>query len=309
MIYLQVEKNISLNTVEAYNKDLLQFFQFLLQQLADKESEYLVNVDVIDEDIVTASIRRDDIRSFVEYLHDKGLANSSIERKIASLKSFFKFLFNKDIIKNNPAHSVIFPRKGHRIPHFLYNDQIDKILDFTLQKFADYRDRALLEVFYSTGARVSEIATAKLIDLQLSKNSLLVMGKGGMQRLVFLTASAVSGMQQYLAWREKKFGPLKGELFVNSRGAAITVRGIFYIIKKRARAAGFTDYVSPHTFRHSFATEMLNNGADIRSVQEMLGHRDLAATQIYTHTTRKRLQKIYEKYHPHAGGSDDENKN
>lgn len=305
MKYLLVEKNASEKTIEAYNKDLIQFYNLLRDESDNENSEYNINVLIENDDIVITSVKAEEIRSYMEFCYDSGMAASSIERKLSSIKSFFKFLYNRDIIEKNVAHGIAFPKQAKKVPKFLYEKQVDEILSFELKTFLDYRDRALLEVFYSTGARISEITGAKLVYLDLKDSTLRVMGKGSVERVVFLTETAKKYLEKYLEQREKKFGNLSDSLFVNNQGNQLTERGIFYIINKRAKAAGYTDYVSPHTFRHSFATELLNNGADIRSVQEMLGHKHLAATQIYTHTTRKRLQKIYEKCHPHAKKNND----
>jgi site-specific recombinase XerD len=169
------------------------------------------------------------------------------------------------------------------------------ICSFAVETLLDVRDRAMLEIFYSTGARVSEIAEASLENLNLKDGTLLVIGKGSVERVVFLTPDAILWLSRYIKER-----PPSDALFCNHRGCRLSVRGIFHIITKRAREAGFVDYVTPHTFRHSFATELLNEGADIRAVQEMLGHKNLSTTQIYTHTTRARLKEVYNRCHPHA---------
>jgi integrase/recombinase XerC len=300
MQYLLIERNFSEKTIEAYNRDLLQFYDFLIVQAANAESEYPVGVKVVSEEVEIKTIQSSDVRSYLEYNYDSKLAPASIERKLSSIKSFFKFLYNRNIVDKNPVSQVSYPKQPRRIPKFLYDKQVSEIMNFEEKNFIDYRDKTLLEVFYSTGARVSEIANSKHINLNLKEGTLKVLGKGSVERLVFLTVSAVSALERYLAVQKKKFGKISQYIFINHKGAHLTVRGISYIINKRARAAGYANFVSPHTFRHSFATEMLNNGADIRSVQEMLGHRDLSATQIYTHTTRRRLQKIYDRCHPHA---------
>jgi integrase/recombinase XerC len=298
MTYLKVEKNYSDHTIEAYNRDLLQFHTVLMQY--NKSTEYCIDVRVDRHEVEVTSVSKKDIRAFVEYCFDREMAQKTIERKIATLKSFFKFLYNRDLVKDNPAYTVIFPKKEKKLPHFLYHQQVEEILDFPLETFLDYRDRAILEVFYATGARISEIAHAGLQHLSVQQKTLRVMGKGSVERIVFLTESSVAVLEAYFLERKKKFHALSGALFVNNKGRTLTSRGIFYIIKKRARAAGYVDYVSPHTFRHSFATELLNRGADIKAVQDLLGHAHISATQIYTHTTRKRLQAVYERCHPHA---------
>jgi site-specific recombinase XerD len=239
---------------------------------------------------------------------DRGLAPASMQQHLAALKSFFKFLARRGYIADDPSYGVSYPRRGRKLPRFLSDPQIDQILTFPLECFIDYRDRALLEVFYSSGARVSELAAASCADMYADGSTLMVMGKGSKQRQVYLVPSAIQAMREYGDRRVRLFGTPDpaAPLFVNSRGGRITSRGMFFIVQKRAAAAGYDGYVTPHTLRHSFATELMNHGADIRTVQELLGHSSLSTTQVYTHTPRARRREVYEKVHPHAGGSTDE---
>lgn len=301
--YLECEKNASLRTVGSYSDDLLQLHKFLLGEEIDEKCDYSIYcIDVVieNEDVEISSVKQDDITGFIEYCYDRGLKRSSISRKIACIRSFFKYLYNNDYIKHNPALKIHFPKGNKRLPKFLHLDQIEELMGFELKSFLDYRDRALLEVFYSSGARVSEIASADIPDLYIENNTLKVTGKGGGERVVFLTDESVAWLKKYLMLRKKKFGESGEPLFVNSRGERITVRGIFYIIVKRAKECGLLQRVSPHTLRHSFATELMNQGADIRAIQEMLGHKNLSTTQIYTHTTKERLKEVYDRFHPHS---------
>jgi integrase/recombinase XerC len=304
MEHLLYERNASPQTARAYNEDLMQFYRFLLGDYGGTAGKdyYETGADVRDGDVPVGSIGAEDLRSFIGYCHDRGLEKSSIKRKVAVLKSFFKYLYNNFHVTLNPARGISFPRGGRRLPSFLYLEQVEQMLIFPLEKFADFRDRAILETFYSTGARVSELAAADTGDLERRSGILRVMGKGARERGVFLTEGALKALAEYLAERGKKFGRAEGPLFVNNRGGRITERGIFNIVVKRAREAGLLRKVSPHTLRHSFATELMNRGADIRAVQEMLGHSSLSTTQVYTHTTKDRLKKVYRKFHPHAGG-------
>lgn len=302
MNYLSVQRNASPKTIESYNSDLLQFYRFLLGEGWDQDApDYEVNVVVEDEDVAVESIGKSDITAFIEFCYDCGLNKTTISRKIACIRSFFRYLYNTEHISVNPAQSLLSPKRERRIPRFLHHNQIENLLDFEVKGFLDLRDRALLEVFYSSGARVSEIAAADVQDVDLSRGTLRVMGKGSVERIVFLTDECRSWIQRYFKERRKRFRKITEPLFVNNNGKRLTVRGIFYIIVKRAREIAI-EGVSPHTLRHSFATELLNHGADIRAVQEMLGHRNLSTTQMYTHTTRARLKRIYDRYHPHAGG-------
>jgi site-specific recombinase XerD len=299
--YFKYEKNASPKTIDSYNDDLIQFYKFLTDPKdSEKINIYEISVTVKNEDVDIKSIKKDDITAFIEFCFDRNLQKSSISRKIACLKSFFKFLYNSDVIAINPASRIHFPKLTKKIPKILYYNQIKELFEFDLKDFFDYRDRALLELFYSSGARVSEIAFANVENLDLAGNTLKVHGKGSEDRMVFLTDNSVKWMQSYFDERRKKFGESEGPLFVNNNGSRITARGILYIVKKRYRASGLPGSISPHTLRHSFATEMLNQGADIRSIQEMLGHKNISTTQIYTHTTKDRLRKIYDEFHPHS---------
>ena len=285
MRYLHSEKGYSPLTIKSYGKDLEQFCVFL-------ESRGLMD----SPDGITSRV----IRDFFDELFDNALSKATIERKVSTLKSFFGYLNRQNIITSDPSVGLSFPRKEKRLPNFLKGFQVERILDFPIESFIDCRDRALLELFYSTGARISEIAGAVIPDLDIPGRRMKVMGKGSAERYVFLTDDAAKWLEKYFSERKKLFGLNDTRIFVNRNGAPISVRGIFYVINKRARDAGFVDYVSPHTFRHTFATELLNNGADIRAVQEMLGHSSLSTTQVYTHTSKKRLAEVYSRFHPHA---------
>ena len=302
MQYLEYEKNVAEKTRQSYNNDLLQFCNFLRGDLCDqgKSDYYEINVVIKDDDVMISSIGQGEITGFIEFCYDRGLKRTSISRKIACLKSFFKFLFNNNIISKNPASSIHFPRGTKSVPKFLFYNQIEKLLNFELKGFLDFRDKALLKLFYSSGARVSEIASANIENLDLENGMLKIMGKGSIERMVFLTEETSECMKQYLEKRRIRFGRTTRPLFVNNNGHRITERGIFYIVQKRAIKSGLLNRVSPHIIRHSFATELLNRGADIRAIQEMLGHKSLSTTQIYTHTTKERLKMVYEKYHPHS---------
>lgn len=302
MDYLAFEKNCSPMTLESYGNDLAGFAAFVYEELRCDESG-----KPSDEDVTADSVTPEDIQAFIGHCHDINLQRSTIERKIASLKSFFKYLYFRDIIPANPAEKIIFPKKSKKLPSFLHMNQIDTLMNFKIEGFLDMRDRAILAVFYSTGARVSEISGSDLSDLDLESGRLTVTGKGREDRVLFLTDETVDILKEYLHEREKRFGSLSDHLFVNSRGGRITIRGVYNIVAKRSAESGLIAKVSPHTLRHSFATEMLNQGADIRSVQEMLGHKSLSTTQLYTHTTRRRLKRVYDRFHPHARDPEEDN--
>jgi len=308
MSYLEYEKNASPKTIEEYNRDLIQLYRFLLGDFDSEKGsghEYDTTVTIINDDIPVGSIQKQDLVAFIEFSYDRGLSKRSIARRIATIKSFFRFLYNRDIVAHNPAHTLTFPRLDKKVPRFLHANQFDRILEFEIKSFIDCRDRAMIEVFYSTGARVSELAGADINDIDFENGTLRVTGKGSKERMVFLTDDCIQWIQRYLKDRNNKFGEMTAPLFVNNNGRRLTVRGISFILEGRARATGLLGRVSPHVLRHSFATELLNRGADIRAVQEMLGHKNLSTTQIYTHTTKERLKRVYNQFHPHAGGENE----
>ncbi|MCL2154586.1 MAG: tyrosine-type recombinase/integrase [Leptospirales bacterium] len=300
--YISFEKNYSANTVEHYRIDLFQLVDFLTDNIKSEfKNYYELDCSISDSEPIIATVSLADLRSFLEYCFDRGLKKSTIERKVAVLKSFFSFLYNKEIILDNPAKKLTFPRKDKRLPKFLYLKEYDALVDFEINDFFDLRDKAILTLFYSTGARISELTDSLISHLDLTSKRLKIKGKGSIERILFLTDESADLLKKYLHERDKKFKARSEYVFVNKNGKHITVRGIYNIVMKRAGAAGLSYKLSPHTLRHSFATELLNNGADIRAVQEMLGHKNLSTTQVYTHTTKSRLKKIYDQYHPHSG--------
>jgi len=300
--YMVVEKNCAEKTAEHYQSDLFQLNDFLAGRVPPEfEGYFEIDAKIVKGEPDVSTVTVSDLRSFVEFCFDRGLKKTSIERKIAAIKSFFAFLHRRDIIPHNPAIKLIYPKKGSRLPKFLYLKEYEELINFEVKDFFDARDKAVISLFYSTGCRISEIASSLLKDLSLEQGKLKVHGKGGDERIVFLTDESAAYLKNYLKARREKFGSAEGEIFVNKNGTGITVRGMYDIIIKRGAAAGLSHKLTPHTLRHSFATEMLNRGADIRAVQEMLGHKSISTTQVYTHTTKKRLKKIYETCHPHAG--------
>ena len=203
MAYLRIEHNASPRTVEAYSRDLLQFNRFLCGEGDGSLDRYEVRARIENDDAVVSSITGDDITAFIEYSYDSGLKRSSIERKIASLKSFFNFLYNREYILKNPAEKVGYPKKESRLPRFLHLNQVESVVDFPVETFIDHRDRAILEAFYSTGARVSELCTADVVDIDFESGRLRVMGKGSVERIVFLTDGTVRMIRAYLLERQK----------------------------------------------------------------------------------------------------------
>jgi len=293
--YLRYEKNFSENTIKAYITDLRYFNAFLCT-----DEKYGVEAVSENGSALPSSISKDDIKAYIEYMFDTGMTKATMERKIAAIRSLFAYMERNGLLKVNPTRNLIYPRKGRRLPRFLRSGEFDRLADFETVTFKDYRDAAIIHLFYSTGCRVGELAGAFVADMDIENRRLKVTGKGRRERYVFITEEAAVAMSDYLKKRHAKFDNLTEPLFVNDNGKRITERGIFYIITSRARGADLGYSVTPHTLRHTFATDILNNGADIRAVQEMLGHKNLSATQRYTHTTTERLKNVYNRTHPHA---------
>jgi integrase/recombinase XerC/integrase/recombinase XerD len=285
--YIVSIRNLSNNSIRAYRHDLEMFGEFL-----DSEKLSFDN------------LKTQNVRRFVGSLGSQNLKESSINRVISSLKSFYKYCVRYDIIEINPF-SHVRSISGHRkIPDVLSFAEIDKMVKMTDNTFAGIRDRMILELLYSTGCRVSELTGMNVEDVNLKKRMVLVHGKGGKSRWVFLTRGASDDVSLYLPLRKKHVNGSASakvsSLVLNRNGNGISERGIRFIIEKYIRAIGVDKHVSPHTFRHTFATHLLNNGAGIRVVQEMLGHSSISTTQIYTHVGIDRLKDVYREAHPHG---------
>ncbi|MCM8773423.1 MAG: tyrosine recombinase XerC [Candidatus Omnitrophica bacterium] len=281
--YIRIEKNYSPHTLLNYSIDLRDFEEFLKNSSMEK-------IDIKNIDYFV-------LRKFLVSLSERRLNKRTLSRKISTLKSFFKFLVREGIIKSNPASSLIYPKLEKNLPYFLTEEEISKILDSPIDdKELSVRDKAILEFLYSTGARVSEMASLKIEDIDLNLGMAKVCGKGGKERLVPLGKPAVAIIKRYLGLR-KDSCPY---LFINNRAKKISERGVRLIIDKYINRLSLSLKISPHIFRHSFATHLLNRGADLRSVQELLGHSSIATTQVYTHLTIDSLRKIYEQAHPRA---------
>jgi integrase/recombinase XerC len=237
------------------------------------------------------------LRKFLSLLNKKKLNKRTISRKISTLKSFFKFLLREGILTNNPALSLIYPRLDKPLPKFLTEAQVKKVLELPdKNKLLGLRDKAILEFLYSTGARVSEMVSLKRDELDLIGGVVKVSGKGKKERLLSLGEPAIESIRQYLLNRKDN----QRALFLNKNNKPLKDRGVRFIISKYIKNAALSLDVSPHVFRHSFATHLINHGADLRSVQELLGHSSISTTQIYTHISLDSLKKIYQKTHPRA---------
>ena len=285
--YLQVELGLALNTRQAYARDLKLFMQAL-----DLKEDQLPGVT------------RQQIIDYITSLKLQGLAAASIARKLAALKAFYRFLASEGYIEVNPAEVVEAGNKGLALPRVLSTDEVEALLNQPdLETVNGYRDRTMLEVLYATGMRVSELMHLKLEGVNLEMQYILAFGKGSKERIVPLGKIAVTFLKHYLEYvRPYLLGehPDPGFVFLSQGDREMTRQRFFQIIRGYAKEAGITKPVSPHVLRHSFATHLLDNGADLRSVQEMLGHANIATTQIYTHLTNKRLRAVYAKAHPRA---------
>ncbi|HQR08929.1 MAG TPA: tyrosine recombinase XerC [Gemmatales bacterium] len=284
------EKNSSEHTTKAYRDDLTQAINYFRTQLGK------------DASIKQVSTRT--IRGFLAHLHEQGLSKSTISRRLAAVRSWFKYLCRQSELATSPAEGVRGPKKDKKLPKFLTEETTDKVLHSPEHdEQSGPRDHAILETIYSAGLRVSECVQLNLDDVNLDDNVLLVRGKGKKERLAFLGDSARKAIEEWLEER-KKLLQVKGKetdaLFINKFGTRLTTRSVGRLLAKYLRQLGLTGQASPHTLRHSFATHLLDRGAEIRSVQELLGHRSLTTTQIYTHLTTQRLQESYKKAHPRA---------
>ncbi|OLN29300.1 site-specific tyrosine recombinase/integron integrase [Desulfosporosinus metallidurans] len=282
----QYSQNRSEHTVVAYQTDLGQFFRFAaLEQGVEPES---LTVDVIDVYIV---------RSFLGVLAEHGLARKSMARKLAALRSFFKFLCRKEILEINPVQRVASPKLGRKLPHFLYLDQVEGLLKASdCTKLLGSRDQVIMELLYGSGLRVSELVGLNRENLDLENGLIRVLGKGNKERVIPVTNYAIQAIESYLKMRSDH-NPV---LLLNYKGTRLSDRSIRRILNKLVAKVSLEQHVHPHMLRHSFATHLLDGGADLRSVQELLGHQKLSSTQIYTHLTRERVKEVYVEAHPRA---------
>ena len=283
---LRVERGLSTNTIVAYSHDLILFFDFLKEK-----------------GISPVHIRQEDLTSFIV---DQNTQRSprSMARCLVSIRMFYRFLVSEGTIKTNPARLLGIPRMYQHLPDVLSRDEMESLLmqpDVTTA--LGRRDKAILEILYATGLRVSELISLTMHNINIEVGAIRTIGKGSKERIIPMGSKAVDSLKDYLqesrpALLKKRSASGGSRLFLNSRGSPITRQGLWKIIKRYALTAGITKSVTPHTVRHSFATHLLEGGADLRSVQIMLGHADISTTQIYTHVARERLKEIHEKYHP-----------
>lgn len=283
--YMVVEKGLSSNTLDAYGRDLAHYLEFLGEQ-------GITTLAQIDPPLVMA---------FLSLLTDRGLSPRSRARKLVSLRMFHRFLLAEGLAQHNPAAQVAAPKSLTKLPHTLSPNEVECLLSAPQSNSCyDLRDRGMLELLYATGLRVSELVGLTLQDLQLDVGYVRAFGKNSKQRIVPLGDAARDALLDYLAYGRSE---LAGDgspafLFLNRAGNGLTRQGFWKMMKKRALQSGIAKNITPHTLRHSFATHLLDNGADLRAVQAMLGHADISTTQIYTHVTRERLKNIHQQHHP-----------
>lgn len=289
--YLQIEKNASPLTVKYYQNDLETFFNFL-------HEEAIQDIKDVDERVV---------RVFLTRLYNQKLSRRSVSRKVSVLRSFYRFLARENLIAENPVAHIMLPKLDKTLPSFLYKEELEKLFEANdTTTSVGQRDQAILEVLYGTGIRVSECQGLRLGDVDFAIGTIFVKGKGNKERYVPFGRFAEIALETYInEGRDELLNKTTEKtdyLFLNANGQPLTARGIRYILSKMVKRAALTVNVHPHKLRHTFATHMLNDGADLRVVQELLGHESLSTTQIYTHVTKDHLRKVYMKRHPRAKG-------
>ncbi|GIW47166.1 MAG: tyrosine recombinase XerD [Deltaproteobacteria bacterium] len=285
--YLRVVKGLSKNTVESYQRDISRFARYL----EDKEIYDLNSVDYRT------------VLDFLSYLKARGLGARSVARALVSVRQFFKFLLLEKVVSKDPVFLIRSPKVQKKIPEVLSIEEVDALLSVPDESTAEgIRDRAMLEVLYATGIRVSELVLLELNSVNLELGYVVVYGKGSKERLVPIGQKAKEKLRQYLGTSRPYLLKNKSSsyLFVSRRGKRLTRQGFWKILKGYVVRAGISKNISPHTLRHSFATHLLQCGADLRTIQLMLGHSDISTTQIYTHIERERLKEIHKKFHPRS---------
>jgi integrase/recombinase XerD len=285
--HVRLEKGLAANSVEAYGRDLRRY------------AEHLASLGVID----WAAVGRDEVRAHLGFLVEQGLSSRSQARALSAIRSLHALLAREKLVPLDATDEIDSPRPGRRLPALLSREEIEGLLAAPdPRKPAGRRDRAMLELLYATGLRVSELVSLELNDVNLETRVLIARGKGSKERLVPVGAPAAEAVRAYLAAAREALlrGRRSRHLFVTPRGGKMTRQGFAKILSRWARAAGIRRAVSPHKLRHSFATHLLEGGADLRAVQAMLGHADVATTQIYTHVDRTHVRKLYDRFHPRA---------
>ena len=281
--YLTTEKRFSNHTIISYSTDINQFFVFL-------SNEFQIENDILEVNFQL-------VRSWIASLLERGLSPSSVTRKISTLKTYFKFLIREGVIKDNPMLKVVSPKSKKRLPVFVDEDQIQSLLNEVKfsEGFIGERDKLIIELFYVTGIRISELINISVSDIDYKNNLIRVLGKRNKERLIPLSLQIVEGLNSFI----RRYS-LKEYLFTNLQGKRVYTKLVYRIVNKYIGMISTVNKRSPHILRHTFATHMLNNGADINAIKELLGHANLSATQIYTHNTIEKLKTVYKQAHPRA---------
>jgi integrase/recombinase XerC len=291
--YLKVERNCSVLTIKSYREDLASILEYF--------RDFGGGIPVVSQ--VTVA----ELRGYVAYMHECSYSRSTIARRLACLRSFFRYCCREQLAATNPAKALRTPRAGRRLPHFLSTDQVAQLLEAPPANTPiGLRDRAILETLYSAGLRVAELASLNTEDWDRDSGIVRVVGKGRKERVAPIGNYAAKALSNWLEVRNPDPSApsmQKTAMFLNKRGRRLTTRSVGRMLEKYIREIGLDKLTTPHTLRHSFATHLLDGGADLRSVQELLGHKSLTTTQIYTHVSTKRLREAYEKAHPHAAGN------
>jgi integrase/recombinase XerD len=285
--YLTFERGLSDRTLSAYRRDLARWVAHLLERGVETPSQ----------------VTPGDLREWVFALKDAGLAPSSIRRAQSAVRTYFAFLLAEGAVDVDPTERLESPRMGRRLPDVLSREEVDRLLAAPdPDAWLHWRDRAILELLYASGVRVSELVELPLSALDLEEGFITVFGKGSKERLVPVGEPALRAVRRYLAEVRPKLdrGAGKGRVFLNARGAPLSRTAVWSLVKESARRVGITRKVSPHTLRHTFATHLLEGGADLAAVQELLGHADISTTQIYTHVDREYLRDVHRRCHPRA---------
>ncbi len=285
--YLKYEKRYSQNTLTAYENDLDQFVLFgkkLVEDFCVEEVDYHL------------------IRQWIVSLMDNGISAKSVNRKVSALKTFFKFLMREGVIEKNPTDKIAIPKMGKKLPVFVQEKEMNRLLDgrFFTKDFEGKRDKAVVSLFYGTGIRLSELVGIRFSDLNLNEKMVKVNGKRDKQRLVPFPLEISKVLSDYIELRNELFPDSGNFLFLTGNGDPAYNKLIYRIVKRQLSLVTTVDKKSPHILRHSYATHLLNRGADLNAIKELLGHANLAATQIYTHTTFEQLKKVYKQAHPRA---------
>lgn len=277
--YLLVDKGLSNNTVKAYQADISSFFQWL-----------------DNKDLKYKNLQEDHINQYISFLFQRKMRSSSVNRKISSIKSFYIFLVKRNFVKNSPLNDLVTPKQEKYLPESMSEAEVDKLLNSPdVANKIENRDKAMIEMLYATGMRISELVNLKITDVDMKRCVVKVFGKGSKERLVPFGETALDSLKSYLNEREQSSSK---EIFLSNRGKKMTRVAFWQRVKIYLIRENLKNSISPHTLRHAFATHLLNRGADLRSVQLLLGHSDLSTTQIYTHIAKQRLSDVLKKHHP-----------